>query len=289
MYIKKVTFNGKEITDNYITHNQLMKGGHLNYELSPKPNTLRGSLIRSAPFSQSQKPTVSVPFVKQDLYLFDSVTECSIGCATEGALIRYTTDNKPVTEQSPVYNGTFKIGENTVVRARGYKNGLEPGPELIIAATKAQYKKALNLSPKKTGVSYNYYQGKFKNTSEMLQSAVVKSGEMAAIQIHGMGQEDFYGFEFLGYIFVPSDGLYDFYTGSDDGSVLYIAGEKLVDNDGSHGFITATGRIALKKGFHNFRLLYFEDYEGQQLEVGWKKANLTKFEKIRTEDIYTQK
>ena len=38
-------------------------------------------------------------------------------------------------------------------------------------------------------------------------------------------------------------------TQSDDGSVLFIGNELVVDNDGSHAAITASGSIALERDF----------------------------------------
>ena len=42
---------------------------------------------------------------------------------------------------------------------------------------------------------------------------------------------------------------------SDDGSVLYIHGEQVVNNDGSHAAIPATGMVALKKRFSSLQAL----------------------------------
>ena len=68
---------------------------------------------------------------------------------------------------------------------------------------------------------------------------------------------------------IPEKGIYRFYTFSDDGSMLYIDGKLVVDNDGGHSARRAEGKIALEKGFHELHLLYFEDYMGQELEVGF--------------------
>ena len=40
---------------------------------------------------------------------------------------------------------------------------------------------------------------------------------------------------FTGYIRIDSPGEVDLRSESDDGSIIWIAGEKVVDNDGSHG------------------------------------------------------
>ena len=74
--------------------------------------------------------------------------------------------------------------------------------------------------------------------------------------------------EFIGHLKIPKDGVYNFYTYSDDGSQLWIADQLVVDNDGSHNERRREGKIALRKGYHRLVLKYFDDYMGQQLQVG---------------------
>lgn len=120
----------------------------------------------------------------------------------------------------------------------------------------------------------------------MLTASVLKAGTLSEPSIAGAETEDFFGFEFTGYLYVPADGIYDFYTESDDGSVLMIGNEVVVDNDGSHGAIRATGKIALSKGYHSFILRYFEDYEGNSLEWGWKKPDSDSMERISANNLF---
>lgn len=77
-----------------------------------------------------------------------------------------------------------------------------------------------------------------------------------------------------------------FQTRSDDGSVIIIGDEKVVDNDGSHSAIPGTGRIALKKGIHAYMLLYFEDYEGESFSWAWKALSSNKFASIPVFALY---
>lgn len=50
--------------------------------------------------------------------------------------------------------------------------------------------------------------------------------------------------------------------------MLYIDGKLVVDNDGGHSARCAEGKLLLKK-VYELHLLYFEDYMGQELEVGF--------------------
>ena len=65
--------------------------------------------------------------------LFYPSTNVSITCATEGATIRYTTDGTDPTESSPVYSGPIFIDDDTMVKARAWKNGMNPS--VVVAET----------------------------------------------------------------------------------------------------------------------------------------------------------
>ena len=52
-YIKSMKLNGKNHTNNYLTHDQLMKGARIQYQMDAVPNTLRGINKENAPYSFS--------------------------------------------------------------------------------------------------------------------------------------------------------------------------------------------------------------------------------------------
>jgi hypothetical protein len=76
-------------------------------------------------------------------------------------------------------------------------------------------------------------------------------------------------------ISIAERGIYRFYTYSDDGSVLYIDGNEVVNNDGGHSARRADGKIALEPGLHRIKVKYFEDYMGQELEIGYSSRTIT--------------
>jgi predicted alpha-1,2-mannosidase len=53
VYVKNLTFNGKKITNNYFTHNELLKGGTIIFQMSPDPEKKRGTKEENYPFSMS--------------------------------------------------------------------------------------------------------------------------------------------------------------------------------------------------------------------------------------------
>ena len=89
-------------------------------------------------------------------------------------------------------------------------------------------------------------------------------------------QPEFFGLRYTGYIKVPKDGVYTFYTSSDDGSRLYIADELVVDNDGLHGAQEAHGRIALTAGMHPLTVDYFQRAGGAVLDVFYSGPGIDK-------------
>jgi hypothetical protein len=57
---------------------------------------------------------------------------------------------------------------------------------------------------------------------------------------------------------VSQVGLYRFRLFSDDGSILYIDGKQVVDNDGWHQPEGKAGEIQLAAGVHRIKVKYFE-------------------------------
>jgi hypothetical protein len=75
---------------------------------------------------------------------------------------------------------------------------------------------------------------------------------------------------------VPGDGIYTFYTASDDGSRIYIDDKLIVDNDELHGIIEKSGVIALGEGYHPIHITFFEKTGGEDLKVYWKGPGIEK-------------
>lgn len=67
-----------------------------------------------------------------------------------------------------------------------------------------------------------------------------------------------------GQIVVTDTNFYDFNLSSDDGSVLYLDGARLIDNDGNHGITSKDGSKYLRKGVHAFRLDFAQTGGGNQ-------------------------
>lgn len=131
-----------------------------------------------------------------------------------------------------------------------------------------EYSPATEISGLTQGVKYNYYEGDFNSTDEVAASKIVKSGIQKNISLAPAKIDDYFAFEFNAFLKISKKGVYRFYSYSDDGSRLFIDGKLVVDNDGSHSARRKDGSIALEEGFHTIKVMYFESYMGNELEVG---------------------
>ena len=286
IYIDEITLNGKEIKENFISYEQIMAGGVLKFTLTSKPNLSRGTGSESSPYSFTSEPKVSIPYVNEDLNLFRDSIQVSFGTATPNAEIYFTIDGSEPTKDSRLYHKPIMIDKTTRIRAKGYKVEFVPSEDFTIIASKAILRETLNVKPTQQGTNYKYYEGTFKKVADIEQTPLIHAGTMAKPTIEDAVAKDHFGYDFFGYINVPEDGIYIFQTQSDDGSVLYVDNELVVDNDGSHAAIPATGTIALKKGFHSYRLLYLEDYEGEHLSWSWKIPSAETLQSIPDSVLY---
>ncbi|KPL23737.1 MAG: hypothetical protein AMJ75_05450, partial [Phycisphaerae bacterium SM1_79] len=105
---------------------------------------------------------------------------------------------------------------------------------------------------------------------------LAEEGSISNFDITGSPRAAFFGAVFEGFVDVPSDGTYTFYTTSDDGSRLYIGKTLVVDNDGTHGMQERSGQIDLKAGKHAVRVEFFEKIGGEGLEVRYEGPGLSK-------------
>ena len=282
VYIASVTLDGKPIDRNYITYDELMQGGELHFALRPRPDYERGTDDAAAPHSLTRGEVVSIPYTTQNVSLFTEPIAVALATTTSGAEIRYTLDGSEPTEASALYAAPVPVDRSLTLKAKGFKPGAAPSRTLTLEAEKAVFRKGAPAGETATrpGVAYSYYEGVFSCVDDIRKGKYVSSGTMPAPSIAQALQEDHFAYVFTGLILIPERGVWEFMTKSDDGSVLMIGDRRVVDNDGSHASVMATGRVALEAGLHPYTLLYFEDYEGQDLAWGWKAPGAEGFEAI---------
>ena len=87
-----------------------------------------------------------------------------------------------------------------------------------------------------------------------------------------------FGYTYEGYINVPVDDLYTFQLEANDGAILYIDNQLLINNDGGHQTQNLEGKTGLKKGLHPIRLDYFQMGRAKKLVVKWSSKTMENVE-----------
>lgn len=111
---------------------------------------------------------------------------------------------------------------------------------------------------------------RFKRVDKQIDF-LVTAGDFGATKL-----SDHFYVRWKGLLRAPRDGRYRFYTVSDDGSRLTVAGKKVVDNGGLHSMQEAAGEIELKKGDHEILLEYFENTDHAGLRLMWEGPEIAK-------------
>jgi uncharacterized surface protein with fasciclin (FAS1) repeats len=90
--------------------------------------------------------------------------------------------------------------------------------------------------------------------------------------IAGFNATDQYVMRWRGTVQIPSDGDYQFSTTSDDGSLLYIDNQVVVNNDGRPPVFrprTRSGTVTLSAGPHSIKIDFFENNRRATMGAQW--------------------
>jgi hypothetical protein len=239
--------------------------------------------VAGDPVADTQKPTAPAGLSSE------SVTASSF-------TLKWTasTDNVGVTGYEVFRDGT-SLGTTTslsysvtglaastaysmTVRARDAAGNVsDPGTALsVTTAASATLRNADNPAGTVAGLDYRYYEGTWSVLPNFDGLTAAKQGNVTNFDLTPRNRNDNFAFRFTGYVNVPSDGTYTFFTASDDGSKLYIGTTEVVNNDGLHGLQERSGTIGLKAGKHALTVAFFEGGGGESLSVSYSGPGVSK-------------
>ena len=194
----------------------------------------------------------------------------------ENVEIRYTINGNIPTIESPLANEKVTLTTTTVLTARCFRDGNPVSGSVQKTFTKVEPEHALKINDVIKGIKYRYFEGNWEVLPDFNSLTPVDEGVVSSITLSPKKSSNYFGFEYDGYIRIPGDGIYNFYTASDDGSRLFINDKLIVDNDGLHGIVDKGGVIALKEGYHRIRIDFFESAGGEDLKVYLKGPGMEK-------------
>ncbi len=194
--------------------------------------------------------------------------------------IYYTLDGKDPGRESSRYEKPLVINKNSVLRIREFISGSQAGRESKIKLIKQRPLPGLEPENLESGLKFNYYttEDKLDSAASVLFLPVKREGVAPVVEIPYDQVAKRFGLSFRGYLLVNKTGVYSFVLHSDDGSLLYIDGEILINNDGLHGPRDKEEMIALEKGYHPIRILYYQAGWAYSLKLSWSGPGFSREE-----------
>lgn len=196
-------------------------------------------------------------------------------------VIHYTLDGSEPHENSPVFEEKIEISGKTTIKAVTlWKEKIGPLFKSEVITAEVDFPDVVSAVNKvvKPGMGVSYYEGFWMQLPDFDSLDVVTDNIVRSFDLTTAQREEEYALRFTGYIRIPEDGIYTFYSSSDNGSALFIHDEKIVDNDGSHGPRERKGRIVLQAGLHPIRVDYFQNSGRKQFSVMMEGPGFSKGE-----------
>lgn len=212
--------------------------------------------------------------------IFEDTQEVMMEAVFENLQIRYTTDGSEPTSSSPLYDGPISINSSSMVRARAFSEDNKASRISASKFRKVEPLEPVSVTSLQAGLIYKYFKHTgFDFLPDFDNFEPQKVGTSTVITIEDLrDQDDYFAFEFEGFIEITEAGRYTFFTNSDDGSKLFIHGQEIVNNDGTHGMREREGEVMLLEGLHPIKIQYFENGGGEGLKVTYKGPGFEQME-----------
>ncbi len=187
----------------------------------------------------------------------------------KGMDIYYTLDGSRPSNTSTKYSTPLKITTNTNIQTIAYKGSIFS--EIKAASIEKQdYTGAKNVQPTTGSLKRWGNSQKVTSVAHINFNTELTPTLVSEINLSEFENKEHIALLFKGFFKAEDDGLYEFSTKSDDGSLLYIGAKLVVDNGGNHAGILRNGMIALKKGWHPIMIKYHQGGGGSELAAWYK-------------------
>ena len=139
-------------------------------------------------------------------------------------------------------------------------------------------------APAGPGLLYSYREGAFMSVPEVLSAPELASGVAPLISADIHQRDDHFGLIYKGFMKIEKSGLYRLFLACDDGAVLILDGETLIDLDRDGG---GSGDLwlNLEDGYHSLELRYWDNFDEENLQLGLKGPGIS-CENLPAEMLY---
>ncbi len=211
-----------------------------------------------------------------DIFL-DSI-RVSVATSRSNVDVRCTLDGTAPAVTSLLAKGPVLLTKSTTVKARCFREGKPVSGISEGKFSKVKPRPAEAGVAESKGVKFSYYEGNWDKLPDFSTLKPKKEGVVPTFVLTPKEDVDHFGFTYAGFIKVPEQGIYGFFSESDDGSRLYIGDKLVVDNDGLHGMGEKKGLTPLAAGLHPIRVIFFERDGGQGLKISYEGPGVKKQE-----------
>ena len=277
IYIQSVSMNGKPYTKSYIKHSDIVSGVKFVVVMGDRPNKEWAVGKDDCPYSEKYEAAPMVKLITTGAIFLNS-TKVWLSCPADKGVIRYTLNGTEPDESAREYVKPFTVSKTSVLKAKCFVDGLNPGYTLTVNLKKELLSPSSKVAAK-TGLRYVYKEGFSRNIAGMSRYPVKNRGVINSFNIDSIKDARPFSYLYEGYFKAIADGLYTFRIEANDGAILYVDGREIINNDGGHQAQAITGKIGLKKGLHKIRVDYFQMGRTKKLLVEWK-VNDGKFREI---------
>lgn len=209
-------------------------------------------------------------FKSDNIFPEKSVT-VTLDNGISGSVIYFTLDGSIPDEKSPRYKGPFTVDleqdrqlKAVTVMPSGKRSELMTG-----RLRQAEFKDPVVVDEPAKGLVYKLFNGDF-STVLNLPDIADTSGVLDIFRIPAAAPPTLFGLELSGLINIQADGIYTFFCTSDDGLMLYIDDELIVNGDINHHGVVNEGCAALKTGMHEIKVTFFQQLYRQSLNVSYE-------------------
>ena len=215
-----------------------------------------------------------VPDGLKDFYTTtDDQVTVELNSLVPGSAMYYSLDGSDPGDGSPRYQSPLKIALPTGRRELMKVIVVAPdGRRSVVydaSFLKRPYLDAIETTAKVNGLAYEVVDANLDSAHEIGAHPAALQGVTDSFELKQFNRSVNFGVSFEGFLVVPADSYYRFALESDDGSILTVDNEVVVDNDGRHAAREFTGHLPLRRGLHKFRLDYFQAGEAAALKIRW--------------------
>ena len=215
------------------------------------------------------------PRLKSPFRSFIDTFIIELNCADQNAKIYFTLDGSNPDENAASYSKPIIINKTSTLKTIAiYPSGEK---SRINSYTLEQVEpQSVPEQPDEIleGLQVFYYEGNWDSIPDFGSLQILSEGVSPKVDLSFTESKELFGLVFEGYLDVPETGVFNIYLSCDDGGRIILDGKTFIDYDGIHGMGIRKSSVALEKGLHPFRFIYFQRYGGLGINISWEGSGL---------------